>query len=103
MSHPKLASIFNKDEKKVDWHDQALWFVRHKRDKSAHAVKGWEELRNLGHGIKAHMLSNLDTYLEEFEANAIKNGVEVHWAANAEEHNKIVHKILKDNKGQKSG
>lgn len=101
MSHPKLASIFNKDEKKVDWHDQALWFVRHKRDKSAHAVKGWEELRNLGHGIKAHMLSNLDTYLEEFEANAIKNGVEVHWAANAEEHNKIVHKILKDNKAKK--
>jgi len=101
MSHPKLASIFNKDEKKVDWHDKALWFVRHKRDKSAHAVKGWEELRHLAHGIKAHMLSNLDTYLEEFEANAIKNGVQVHWAANAEEHNNIVHKILKENKVKK--
>ncbi|MEL0651036.1 lactate utilization protein B [Algibacter sp. TI.3.09] len=101
MSHPKLASIFNKDEKKVDWHDKALWFVRHKRDKSVHHVQGWEELRNLGHGIKAHMLSNLDIYLREFEANANKNGVEVHWAANAEEHNQIVHKILKDNNAQK--
>ena len=101
MSHPKLASIFNKDEKKVDWHDKALWFVRHKRDKSVHHVQGWEELRNLGHGIKAHMLSNLDIYLREFEANANKNGVEVHWAANAEEHNQIVHKILKDNNAKK--
>ncbi|WP_282147677.1 lactate utilization protein B [Algibacter lectus] len=101
MSHPKLASIFNKDEKKVDWHDKALWFVRHKRDKSVHHVQGWEELRNLGHGIKAHMLSNLDIYLREFEANANKNGVEVHWATNAEEHNQIVHKILKDNNAKK--
>ena len=101
MSHPKLASIFNKDEKKVDWHDKALWFVRHKRDKSVHHVQGWEELRNLGHGIKAHMLSNLDIYLREFEANANKNGVEVHWASNGEEHNQIVHKILKDNNAKK--
>ncbi|MFL1011668.1 lactate utilization protein B [Flavisericum labens] len=101
MSHPELASIFNKDEKKVDWHDKALWFVRHKRDKSVHHVQGWEDLRNLGHGIKAHMLSNLDTYLEEFETNANKNGVEVHWAADAEEHNQIVHKILKENNAKK--
>ena len=101
MSHPKLASIFNKDEKRVDWHDKALWFVRHKRDLSVHNVKGWEELRNLGHGIKAHMLSNLDNYLIQFEENAIKNGVQVHWAANGEEHNQIVHKILKENNAKK--
>ncbi|WP_147677921.1 lactate utilization protein B [Algibacter pacificus] len=101
MSHSQLASIFNKDEKKVDWHDKALWFVRHKRDKSVHEVKNWEELRNLGHGIKAHMLSNLDVYLKEFEANANKNGVEVHWAANAEEHNQIVLKILQENNAKK--
>ena len=101
MSHPQLASIFNKDEKRVDWHDKALWFVRHKRDLSVHNVKGWEELRNLGHGIKAHMLSNLDNYLIQFEENAIKNGVQVHWAANAQEHNQIVHKIIKDNNAKK--
>ncbi|GIZ08625.1 lactate utilization protein B [Flavobacterium sp. UMI-01] len=101
MSHSKLASIFNKDEKRVDWHDKALWFVRHKRDKSVHSVKGWEELRNLGHGIKSHMLSNLDHYLLQFEENAKKNGVEVHWAADAAEHNRIIHQIIKDNKGTK--
>ena len=101
MSHSKLASIFNKDEKRVDWHDKALWFVRHKRDLSVHNVKGWEALRNLGHGIKAHMLSNLDNYLLQFEENALKNGVQVHWAANGEEHNQIVHKILKEHNAKK--
>ncbi|CDF80777.1 4Fe-4S ferredoxin [Formosa agariphila KMM 3901] len=101
MSHPELAKIFNKDEKRVDWHDKALWFVRHKRDLSVHNVKGWESLRDLGHGIKAHMLSNLDNYLIEFETNAIKNGIQVHWAADGEEHNRIVHSIIKENNAKK--
>jgi L-lactate dehydrogenase complex protein LldF len=101
MSHSKAAEIFNKDEKRVNWHDKSLWFVRHKRDMSVHSVTGWEELRNLGHSIKAHMLSNLDLYLTQFEENATKNGIQVHWAANAEEHNRIVHKILKENKAKK--
>ena len=64
-------------------------------------LKGWEELRDLGHGIKAHMLSNLDNYLIQFEENAIKNGIQVHWAANGEEHNKIVLDIIKENNAKK--
>ncbi|WP_066219668.1 lactate utilization protein B [Formosa haliotis] len=101
MSHSQAAAIFNKDEKKVNWHDKALWFVRHKRDKAAHSVTGWEALRNLGQGIKAHTLSNLDNYLIQFEENALKNGVQVHWAKNADEHNKIVHSILKAHNAKK--
>ncbi|WP_341214745.1 lactate utilization protein B [uncultured Wocania sp.] len=101
MSHSKAATIFNQDEKKVNWHDKALWFVRHKRDLSAHSVKGWEELRQLGSQIKAHTLSNLDNHLIQFEENALKNGIQVHWAANADEHNQIVHNILKENKAKK--
>jgi L-lactate dehydrogenase complex protein LldF len=94
MSHAKEASVFNKDEAKVNWHDQALWFVRNKRDLAAHTVKGWEELRRLASTIKAHVLSDLDTYLIQFEENAKKNGIHIHWAENAETHNKIVHDIL---------
>ncbi len=33
--------------------------------------------------------------LEQFEANATKNGIIVHWAKDAHEHNEIVHNILK--------
>lgn len=101
MNHSKAAALFNKDEKKVDWHDKALWFVRHKRDLSAHAVKGWEQLRQLGAEIKAHTLSNLDNYLIQFETQALKNGIQVHWAIDGEAHNKIVYDILKENGAKK--
>lgn len=101
MSHAKRAELFNKDEAKVNWHDKALWYVREKRDTAAHNVKGWEHLRELASGIKANVLSNLDNYLVEFEKNAQSNGIEVHWASNAEEHNKIVYKILTQNKASK--
>jgi len=96
MSHSIKATQFNKDETKVNWHDKALWFVREKRDVSANKVKGWEYLRELASGIKANVLSNLDEYLIQFEENALKNGIKVHWASNAEEHNSIVNKILAD-------
>ena len=101
MAHADEAAIFNKDEAKVNWHDKALWFVRNKRDNAAHTVKGWEELRNLASGIKANVMSNLDNYLIQFEENSQKNGVTVHWAANAEEHNQIVHAILLKHKVEK--
>jgi len=95
--HAQLSDIFNKDEARVDWHDETLWFVRAKRDKAAHNLPEWETLRETASQIKNNVLSNLHDYLLQFEANAEKNGVKVHWAANGEEHNKIVHSILKEN------
>ncbi len=97
MSHPQLANIFLKDEGRVNWHNKALWFIREKRDVAVNKVKGWEELRELASAIKANVLSNLDNYLIEFEENATKNGIKVHWAKDAAEHNDIVLKILQEN------
>ena len=94
MSHSEKATIFNKNEAKVNWHDKALWYVREKRDNAAFKVKGWEQLRNYASAIKANVLSNLDDYLIEFERNALKNGIHVHWASNAKEHNTIIAEIL---------
>lgn len=96
IDHPQAAEIFNKDEEHVNWHDKSLWVVRQKRDNVTAKVKGWEELRELASGVKAHTLSKLDEYLIQFEKQAIKNGVKVHWAADAEEHNKIVFEILNE-------
>jgi len=76
------------------WHDRALWFVRQKRDRAARTVAEWEELRQLASQIKAHTMSRLDHYLERFERNAVRNGIQVHWAADAQEHNRIVEGIL---------
>lgn len=92
--HAELAERFNKDEARVDWHDKTLWFIREKRDKAAWQIPEWEQLREAASQIKSHTLSNLHDYLLQFEKNAQANGVTVHWAANAEEHNRIVHSII---------
>ncbi len=97
MSHPIQAAVFLKDEDRVNWHDKALWFVREKRDIAVNKVQGWEELREVAASIKANVLSNLDHFLLQFEENAITNGINVHWAKNAAEHNEIVLKILQEN------
>jgi L-lactate dehydrogenase complex protein LldF len=93
--HAALADQFNVDEDRVNWHDETLWFIRQKRDRAAHSITEWETLRETASGIKNNVLSNLHDYLVQFEANAQKNGITVHWAADAKEHNQIVHSILK--------
>jgi L-lactate dehydrogenase complex protein LldF len=95
--HAELSGVFNKDEDRVNWHDETLWFVRAKRDKAAHNIPEWEDLRENASRIKDNVLSNLSQYLLSFEEQAQKNGITVHWAADAQEHNKIVHQILTDN------
>lgn len=94
MSHPQAATEFLKDQAKAKWHDETLWFVRDKRDRISKTIPEWEELRNLASQIKENVLSKLDSYLEEFERNAQKNGIKVHWAKDGEEHNQIVLSIL---------
>ncbi len=94
--HAELAQEFNRDEDRVDWHDETLWFIRAKRDKAAHNIPEWETLRETASQIKNNVLSNLHNYLQQFEQNAIANGVEVHWAADAAEHNQIVHRLINE-------
>jgi L-lactate dehydrogenase complex protein LldF len=94
MNHPQAAEEFLKDQSKSKWHDETLWFVRDKRDRISKTVPEWEDLRNLASQIKENVLSHLETYLEEFEKNALKNGIQIHWAKDAEEHNQIVLDIL---------
>ena len=93
-NHAALAEAFNKDEPRVNWHDETLWFVRTKRDKAAHALPEWEELRELASGIKNNVLSNISAYLIAFEEKAKENGIIIHWAADAKEHNDIIRGIL---------
>ncbi|MDO1445530.1 lactate utilization protein B [Rhodocytophaga aerolata] len=93
--HAELAEKFNRDEERVNWHDRTLWWIRQKRDKAAWSLGDeWEPLREEASRIKSHTLSNLSEYLQEFEKNAQANGMTVHWAADAKEHNQIVHSIL---------
>ena len=75
-------------------HDERLWTLRQRRDGQMWLMPEWEEMRTLASAIKEHTLGHLDTYLEMFEANAKANGIVVHWAKDAAEHNDIVRDIL---------
>lgn len=96
-THADLSQQFIADEPRTDWHDETLWFVRHKRDKAAHGIPEWEHLREWASEIKNHTLSNLSQYLLQFEAQAQANGITIHWAADAQEHNQIIHGIIRKN------
>jgi L-lactate dehydrogenase complex protein LldF len=76
-------------------HDEHLWDMRLRRDAATHALPEWEDMRALASAIKEHTLAHLDHYLLQFETNALANGVAVHWAADAAEHNRTVHDILR--------
>ncbi|WP_194775401.1 lactate utilization protein B [Pararhodonellum marinum] len=100
MSHSAKASEFLKDAAQSKWHDETLWFVRDKRDTISKTIPEWEQLRDLASQIKDNVLAHLDGYLVEFEKNAQKNGIKVHWAKDAEEHNQIVLSILQQHNCQ---
>jgi L-lactate dehydrogenase complex protein LldF len=101
MSHSPLATEFVANRERAQWHDRALWFVREKRDRMACSVPEWELLRETASAIKQHTLSLLPAYLEEFERNAQRLGVVVHWAVDAADHNRIVLDILQQHRVQR--
>lgn len=96
-SHSINAAKFVANDERMHWHDGALWFVREKRDRASKLIPEWETLREYANQIKTHTMANLDKYLLEFEKNATKKGITVHFAYDAKEHNEIVHKILSEN------
>jgi L-lactate dehydrogenase complex protein LldF len=96
IDHEEAAGRFIAAPEHEKMHDERLWDLRQKRDREMHGIEEWEELRSLASAIKEHTLTHLDEYLEQFESNARSNGVHVHWARDAAEHNHIVHGILRD-------
>lgn len=95
VNQVKLGAEFIAKRAHREMHDRCLWEARMRRDKVAASIPEWEEMRELASQIKLHTLSNLDYYLEQFAKNAEANGIHVHWARDAEEHNRIILEIFK--------
>lgn len=93
-AHPKQAAKFVANAERAKWHDQTLWMVRSKRDKAASSLPEWEELRARASQIKMYTMAHLADLLEQFETQAQANGIHVHWANDAAEHNQIVLNLL---------
>jgi L-lactate dehydrogenase complex protein LldF len=99
--HAVKSQAFVENSDKAHWHDEALWFIREKRDKQVHGIPEWERLRETASQIKGHTLSKLDTYLIAFEEKATALGAHVHWAKDGREHNQIVYDILRKHQVQR--
>ncbi len=99
--HTKAATRFLENEQQAEWHNQTLWVVRQKRDRLAMQVPEWEQLREAAKNIKMHTITHLDKYAQQFADIAAANGVVVHWAKDAEEHNRIVYEILASHQAKK--
>jgi L-lactate dehydrogenase complex protein LldF len=100
IDHAEASSKFIKAKDHLDFHDQRLWDLRKKRDRESESIPEWQELRSLASAIKEHTLTHLADFLEEFERNAAANGVKVHWAKDASEHNQIVLQILESRRAR---
>ncbi|MQS17698.1 lactate utilization protein [Streptomyces kaniharaensis] len=64
--------------------------IRDKRARAVAELSDWAELRAAGKAIKDHTLRHLDRYLVQLEESVTAAGGTVHWAADAEEANRIV-------------
>jgi L-lactate dehydrogenase complex protein LldF len=64
--------------------------IREKRLAATGELDDWEELRDIGAAVKQHTLTHLDDYLVQLERSVTAAGGTVHWAADADEANRIV-------------
>ena len=99
--HSKRSKEFLKNADKITRHDQTFWAVREKRDKMAHDLPEWEQLRETASQIKRHTVTHLADYLDMFAARLEQRGVKVHWAKDAAEFNETVYTILKEHNVRK--
>lgn len=68
----------------------ATGVIQAKRNKVVEELPDWEDLREAGAQVRAHVLRHLDHYLTKFEDNCTRAGGHVHWAGDAAEANRII-------------
>ncbi|MFF2850860.1 LutB/LldF family L-lactate oxidation iron-sulfur protein [Streptomyces sp. NPDC058001] len=70
--------------------------IRDKRARAVAELDDWDRLREAGKQIKDHTLRHLDRYLVQLEESVTRAGGVVHWAADADEANRIVTRLVKE-------
>lgn len=69
--------------------------IERKRAVVVGEMADWQELRKAASEIKAHTLRHLDHYLLEFEKVCTAAGGQVHWAADADDANRIIANLVR--------
>lgn len=74
--------------------------IQAKRNKVTAELPDWEDLREAGAQVRAHVLWHLDHYLTQFEANCTRAGGHVHWAQDAAEANRIILGLIQQHRAK---
>ena len=69
--------------------------IQRKRGIVVSETPDWQELRTAASAIKAHTMRHLDHYLTQFEKACTAAGGQVHWAADADDANRIIVGLVK--------
>ncbi len=86
-----------RDERLRSAVDKATQTALAKRAEKVAAEPQWEALRRRARLVKRRVIEHLDHYLQTFEERCRSNGIEVHWAADAAEAQRIILKIARRN------
>lgn len=78
----------------------AMDFLQDKRTTAFADEEEWQTLQQYGSIVRRYVINHLPELLEELESNCIKNGIKVHWAANAEEANRVILDIAREQDAQ---
>ncbi|MEU7278218.1 LutB/LldF family L-lactate oxidation iron-sulfur protein [Streptomyces sp. NPDC045431] len=92
---PQAAATAVRDERLRANLRHATHTIRDKRARAVAELADWEQLREAGKQIKDRTLRHLDTYLLQLEEAVTAAGGTVHWAADADEANRIVTELVK--------
>ncbi|GAB2828257.1 LutB/LldF family L-lactate oxidation iron-sulfur protein [Lentzea nigeriaca] len=87
---PKAAKAALNDTQLRQNLRKATGTIRERRAAAVTEMTDWEQLRVAGEQIKDDVLARLDTLLVELEESVTARGGVVHWARDAEEANRIV-------------
>ncbi|KAF4411082.1 MULTISPECIES: lactate utilization protein B [Streptomyces] len=93
---PEAAAESTRDRRLRGNLRHATHTIRDKRARAVAELDDWSALRAAGAALKDRTLRHLDHYLEQLEERVTAAGGQVHWAADAEEANRIVTRLVRE-------
>ncbi|MFE7113854.1 LutB/LldF family L-lactate oxidation iron-sulfur protein [Streptomyces sp. NPDC057654] len=93
---PEAAAVSTQDAQLRGNLRHATHTIRAKRAKAVAELDDWGALRTAGAAIKDRTLRHLDHYLEQLEESVTRAGGTVHWAADADEANRVVTRLVQE-------
>ena len=97
IPHEQIVNIKLNDTQMRDNLNVAMHTLQRNRLKVIeYKFQDWQGLRSKAEQAKNNALMSLEERLLEFEANATKNGIQVHWASSSEDACEIIYTLMQE-------